>query len=116
MYVCVCAMLPVKMYMCMYKYCVYMYHTICTCTCIIVLHVKVFIVTDRLTMRDLLVYLMSDDNMILDSSILDRHMDMSRPLNLYFINSSHNSYLNGTARSHDSHVAVAQHTMATLCL
>lgn len=50
---------------------------------------------DRLTMKDLLQYLMSDDNMIIDPIQFDQCQDMRKPLNHYFINSSHNTYLNG---------------------
>ena len=52
-------------------------------------------VLDRLTMKDLLVYLMNDENSVLDPVVYDRFHDMSSPLNHYFINSSHNTYLNG---------------------
>lgn len=40
-------------------------------------------------------YLMSDDNAILSPDRLDLYMDMNQPLNQYFINSSHNTYLTG---------------------
>lgn len=40
-------------------------------------------------------YLMSDDNAIVAPEKLDLHMDMNQPLNHYFINSSHNTYLTG---------------------
>lgn len=40
-------------------------------------------------------YLMSDDNAIVAPEKLDLHMDMDQPLNHYFINSSHNTYLTG---------------------
>ena len=40
-------------------------------------------------------YLISDDNVVLNPEGADQHMDMSQPLNYYFINSSHNTYLNG---------------------
>lgn len=40
-------------------------------------------------------YLMSDDNAIVAPEKLELHMDMSQPLNHYFINSSHNTYLTG---------------------
>ena len=49
-----------------------------------------------LTARGLLDYLMSEDNNVLDFSSLDQYMDMNKPLNHYFVNSSHNTYLNGT--------------------
>ena len=55
-------------------------------------------------MKDLLQYLMSDDNMIIDPTVFDQCQDMWKPLNHYFINSSHNTYLNGT--SCDRHVIV----------
>lgn len=40
-------------------------------------------------------YLMSDDNAVVAPEKLDLHMDMNQPLNHYFINSSHNTYLTG---------------------
>lgn len=40
-------------------------------------------------------YLMSDDNAIVAPEKLDLHQDMNQPLNHYFINSSHNTYLTG---------------------
>lgn len=40
-------------------------------------------------------YLMSDDNAIVAPEKLELHMDMNQPLNHYFINSSHNTYLTG---------------------
>ena len=50
---------------------------------------------DRLTMNHLLQYLMSEDNLIIDPVVFDQSQDMGKPLNHYFINSSHNTYLNG---------------------
>ena len=46
-------------------------------------------------MQSLMSYLISDDNAVLNPEGVDQHMDMSQPLNHYFINSSHNTYLNG---------------------
>lgn len=40
-------------------------------------------------------YLMSEDNAIVAPEKLGLHMDMTQPLNHYFINSSHNTYLTG---------------------
>lgn len=40
-------------------------------------------------------YLLSEDNAIVAPEKLDLHMDMNQPLNHYFINSSHNTYLTG---------------------
>ncbi|CAI8029703.1 1-phosphatidylinositol 4,5-bisphosphate phosphodiesterase beta-3 [Geodia barretti] len=48
-----------------------------------------------LTARGLLDYLMSEENNVLDLASLDQYMDMNKPLNHYFVNSSHNTYLNG---------------------
>ena len=51
--------------------------------------------SDRLTMKSLLIYLMNDENSVLDPSVFDQYQDMRKPFNHYFINSSHNTYLNG---------------------
>lgn len=40
-------------------------------------------------------YLMSDENAIIPSDRTGLYMDMTRPLNQYFISSSHNTYLTG---------------------
>ena len=48
-----------------------------------------------MTARGLLDYLMSEENNVIDLSSLDQYMDMNKPLNHYFVNSSHNTYLNG---------------------
>lgn len=40
-------------------------------------------------------YLLSEDNAIVAPEKLDLHQDMNQPLNHYFINSSHNTYLTG---------------------
>lgn len=40
-------------------------------------------------------YLMSDDNAIVAPEKFELHQDMGQPLNHYFINSSHNTYLTG---------------------
>ena len=41
---------------------------------------------------------MSEENNVLDLASLDQYMDMNKPLNHYFVNSSHNTYLNGLWR------------------
>lgn len=51
--------------------------------------------TERIMIDQLLTFLTSEDNMVLDSEVLHQHMSMKEPLNHYFINSSHNTYLNG---------------------
>lgn len=50
---------------------------------------------ERLNLDQLLSYLASEDNMVLDLEVVRQHMDMNQPLNHYFINTSHNTYLNG---------------------
>ena len=83
-------------YTCGYMYILYYTQLLLS----LLLLLSVFILIDRLTMKDLLQYLMSDDNMIIDPTVFDQCQDMWKPLNHYFINSSHNTYLNGTL-SHD---------------
>ena len=56
---------------------------------------------DRLTSKGLMEYLMSEN--ILDMVHLDQDNDMNQPLNHYFINSSHNTYLTGTHTCNISH-------------
>ena len=55
------------------------------------------LIAERLNLQSLMSYLISDDNVVLNPEGADQHMDMSQPLNYYFINSSHNTYLNGTS-------------------
>ena len=51
---------------------------------------------DRLTAKGLMEYLMCEENNILDVVHLDQDNDMNQPMNHYFVNSSHNTYLTGT--------------------
>ncbi len=51
---------------------------------------------DRLSSKGLMEYLISEENNILDLGHLNQTHDMGQPLNHYFINSSHNTYLTGT--------------------
>lgn len=48
-----------------------------------------------LSIDGFLKYLMSEDNAIIPPEKLDLNADMDQPLNHYFINSSHNTYLAG---------------------
>ncbi len=75
----------------MYMYVIYV-HVCDLCT---VMYVIYFVIIDRLTMKGLLVYLMNDENHVFDPVVFDRSQDMNKPFNHYFINSSHNTYLNG---------------------
>ena len=54
-----------------------------------------FVVAERMSVDGFCRYLMSDENapMLLDR--LDIFQDMEQPLNHYYINSSHNTYLSG---------------------
>ena len=54
-----------------------------------------FIITAQLTKEGLLRYLLSDENGVVPPNRLDIHQDMEQSLALYFINSSHNTYLTG---------------------
>nr|XP_021323210.1 1-phosphatidylinositol 4,5-bisphosphate phosphodiesterase beta-1 [Danio rerio] len=45
-------------------------------------------------------YLISEDNSVIPPEKLDQSEDMTYPLSQYFINSSHNTYLTGTANTH----------------
>ena len=49
----------------------------------------------RLTHRGLMEYLLSEENSVMQMDTLVQNMDMGQPLNHYFINSSHNTYLTG---------------------
>lgn len=51
--------------------------------------------SEELLAEHLFQYLTSEDNIVLDVKVTKQHMDMKYPLNHYFINSSHNTYLNG---------------------
>lgn len=51
--------------------------------------------SERLMIDQLFDFLASDDNMVLDLEVVHQHMSMKEPFNQYFINSSHNTYLNG---------------------
>ena len=50
----------------------------------------------RLTHRGLMEYLLSEENPVTQMETLVQSMDMAQPLNHYFINSSHNTYLTGS--------------------
>ena len=50
---------------------------------------------EQLGMDALLHYMMSDENAPVILDRLDIYMDMDQPLNHYYINSSHNTYLIG---------------------
>ena len=49
----------------------------------------------QLDFDQLFSYLSSEDNMVLGLEVVGQHMDMNQPFNHYFINTSHNTYLNG---------------------
>lgn len=48
-----------------------------------------------LSFEGFLKYLLSEDNAIIAPEKIDLSQDMDQPLNHYFINSSHNTYLTG---------------------
>lgn len=52
-------------------------------------------VLDRLSTKGLMEFLMSEQNNVIDIEHLNQTHDMGQPLNHYFINSSHNTYLVG---------------------
>ena len=49
----------------------------------------------HLSQEGFLKFLMSEDNNVIPPHKLDLHEDMDQPLSHYFINSSHNTYLQG---------------------
>lgn len=50
---------------------------------------------EKLSKDGLIRYLMSDENAPVFLDRLDIYMEMDQPLNHYYINSSHNTYLSG---------------------
>lgn len=60
-------------------------------------------------------YLMSDDNAIVAPDKFDLTMDMTQPLNHYFINSSHNTYLTGHQLTGKSSVEMYRQCLLAGC-
>ncbi|KAI6656877.1 hypothetical protein LOD99_16180 [Oopsacas minuta] len=51
--------------------------------------------SDAVSFEGVVRYLMSKDNLEIDSTQFDQTQDMDKPISSYYINSSHNSYLEG---------------------
>ena len=60
-------------------------------------------------------YLMSDHNLILAPEKFDQNQDMDQPLNHYFINSSHNTYLTGHQLAGKSSVEIYRQCLLAGC-
>ena len=60
-------------------------------------------------------YLMSDECSIVDFEKIDLNHDMDQPLNHYFINSSHNTYLSGHQLTGKSSVEMYRQALLTGC-
>ena len=60
-------------------------------------------------------YLMSDECSIVDVEKIDLHHDMDQPLNHYFINSSHNTYLSGHQLTGKSSVEMYRQALLSGC-
>lgn len=60
-------------------------------------------------------YLLSDDNSIISPDRLNLYMDMNQPLNQYFINSSHNTYLTGHQLKGKSSVDMYRQSLLAGC-
>ena len=60
-------------------------------------------------------YLMSEDNSIIPPDKLDLNNDMDQPLNHYFINSSHNTYLAGHQFTGKSSVEIYRQCLLAGC-
>lgn len=60
-------------------------------------------------------YLLSEDNAIIAPEKIDLSQDMDQPLNHYFINSSHNTYLTGHQLTGKSSVEMYRQVSFLLC-
>ena len=70
---------------------------------------------DQLSVDGFLQYLMSDECAIVDIEKLDLNSDMDQPLNHYFINSSHNTYLSGHQLTGKSSVEMYRQALLAGC-
>ena len=70
---------------------------------------------DVLSVDGFLQYLMSDECSIVDPEKLDLNSDMDQPLNHYFINSSHNTYLSGHQLTGKSSVEMYRQALLAGC-
>ncbi|KAG9510026.1 1-phosphatidylinositol 4,5-bisphosphate phosphodiesterase classes I and II, partial [Fragariocoptes setiger] len=70
---------------------------------------------DYMSVNGFLRYLMSDDNAIISPEKFELSMDMNQPLNHYFINSSHNTYLAGHQLTGKSSVEMYRQCLLAGC-
>lgn len=68
-----------------------------------------------ISMDGFLRYLMSDDNAIVAPEKFDFNLDMDQPLNHYFINSSHNTYLTGHQLTGKASVEIYRQCLLSGC-
>ncbi|XP_076320772.1 1-phosphatidylinositol 4,5-bisphosphate phosphodiesterase classes I and II-like isoform X3 [Tachypleus tridentatus] len=76
---------------------------------------KAYAQKDLLSAEGFLQYLMSEDNSIMALDKLDLNEDMNQPLNHYFINSSHNTYLTGHQLTGKSSVEMYRQCLLAGC-
>ncbi|XP_015782614.1 1-phosphatidylinositol 4,5-bisphosphate phosphodiesterase classes I and II [Tetranychus urticae] len=76
---------------------------------------KANIEKDCISADGFLRYLMSDDNAIVAPEKFDHNLDMNQPLNHYFINSSHNTYLTGHQLTGKSSVEIYRQCLLAGC-
>lgn len=68
-----------------------------------------------LSVEGFLRYLMSDDNAVVAPEKFDLNQDLDQPLNHYFINSSHNTYLTGHQLTGKSSVEIYRQVLLAGC-
>jgi len=71
--------------------------------------------TERMSVGGFCRYLMSDDNAAMLLDRLDIYQDMDQPLSHYYVNSSHNTYLNSRQFGGKSSVEMYRQVLLAGC-